>query len=616
MVIEDNNSSIRRSEDKYTFRNMIKCTSFLPLFMFFLILSTLCTGQQPSLETFYEKSGFKETPRYDKTIRFCKQLAQLSPWVHYTRFGMSPQGRELPLLIVDKKGNFNPQSVHSTPNAVILIQACIHAGEPDGKDAGLQLIRDMVVNKKYEELLDNLTILFIPILNVDGHERFGSYNRINQNGPIEMGWRTNAQNLNLNRDYLKAETREIKSWLALFQEWLPDFFIDCHTTDGADYQYAITYGMESSGSMDPDITEWEKQDYLKTVEVRMKESGFPIIPYVSFRNWHDPRSGLETWVSPPMFSQGYCAVQNRPSLLIETHMLKDYQTRVNATYEMIRHSLFVLNRDHLKLIDLVRESDKRTTTMLRTSPFPVSYANSDKDSVMIDFMGYEYEVVTSDLTGGNWFKYKKTPQTLKIPYFNTTHPVTLVNLPEAYIIPPEWTEVITKLNLHGIITHTLTKETRIKVSSYRFRDVNFKSFPFEGRQTAAFVCDTLSEERNFPQGSILIDMNQRQAKIIAHMLEPMASSSLVYWGYFNAVFEQKEYSESYVMEEMARQMIAKDPSLLTELNKKKEEDPKFAKSPQSILNWFYSRTPYWDERRNVYPVGKIVDRAVVEKLKN
>lgn len=596
---------------------MMKNVSIIILFLGLMhINSNIFAQQQPTFETYYEKTGFKETPRYDKTIRFCKQLAQASPWVHYTRFGISGQGRELPLLIVDKKGNFEPSAVHNTHNAVILIQACIHAGEPDGKDAGLLLIRDMVINKKYAELLDNVTILFIPIFNVDGHERFNSYNRINQNGPDEMGWRTNAQNLNLNRDYLKAESPEIKCWLGLFKEWLPDFFIDCHVTDGADYQYALTYGMENTGSMDQALTEWQNQSFLRTVESKMKESGYPITPYVSFRNWHDPRSGLESYASPPMFSQGYCAVQNRPGLLIETHMLKDYHTRVSATYEMLRHSLFVLNRDARKLIELERESDNYTATKLREKLYPVSYDNSQKDSVMIDFLGIDYTMEKSELTGGTWFKYGKTPTTFKVPYFNKVVPDTWVQLPEAYIIPAEWTEVITKLNYHGIQTFTLLKEARLKIVSYKFRDLKFRSTPYEGRQTVSFKCDTIVEERTFPQGTIVVDMNQRLAKVIAYLLEPMAASSLAGWGYFNTIFEQKEYAESYVMEAMARKMIEKDPSLLKDLNKKKEEDPNFAKNPEEILNWFYMKTPYWDSKKNVYPIGKIFDRKVVERLKN
>jgi hypothetical protein len=594
----------------------MKYRLFTLLSILWLSAPRLLFSQSPSVETYYEKSGFKETPRYDKTIRFCKQLAQSSPWIHYTRFGTSLQGRDLPLLIVDKNGNFDPVAVRNSHHAVVLIQACIHAGEPDGKDAGLMLIRDIVINKKYEDIINNITILFIPIFNVDGHEHFGKYNRINQNGPFEMGWRTNAQNLNLNRDYLKAESPEIKNWLLLFQEWLPEFFIDCHVTDGADYQYALTYGMENAGSMDAGLTDWQNQSFLKTVETKMKESGFPITPYVAFRTWHDPRSGLASWASPPMFSQGYCALQNRPSILIESHMLKDYRTRVTATYEMLRHSLYAVNRDYKKLIELEKKSDGYTVEKLRNQPFAVSYDNSKTDSVMIDFLGIDYTMEKSDLSGGMWFKYGDQPKTFKIPYFNKVIPNPLVMLPEVYLIPPEWTEIIAKLKEHGIKTETLQKDSKVKVSSYKFSNIKFRPTPYEGRQTLTFSCDTISEERMYPQGTVIVDMNQRQAKIIAYLLEPQAGSSLLYWGYFNTIFEQKEYAESYVIEEMARKMIEKDPSLRTQLNKKKEEDPQFAKNPQEILNWFYKQTPYWDERINVYPIGKVFDRKIADSIKN
>ncbi|MCX6269742.1 MAG: M14 family metallopeptidase [Bacteroidetes bacterium] len=594
----------------------MKENRFILVLLLMLFPFIYCSAQQTTMETFYEKSGFRETPRYDKTIRFCKQLAQASPWVHYTRFGTSLQGRDLPLVIVDKRGNFDPQAVHNSNNAVVLIQACIHAGEPDGKDAGLMLIRDIVISKKYENLLDNVTLLFIPILNVDGHERFGPGNRINQNGPAEAGWRTNALNLNLNRDYLKAETPEIKSWLSLYQEWLPDFFIDCHVTDGADFQYVITYGMETCGDMDPALTRWQSDEFLRTVDIKMKESGYPIISYVSFRNWHDPRSGLESWATPPMLSQGYCMVQNRPSLLIESHMLKDYKTRVTATYEMLRHSLEVLNRDYRKVIDMVRESDKFTVGELRKTPFPIQYEMSEKDSVMIDFLGFEYTSEKSALSGGQWFKYTNKPAVFRIPYFNKVFPSITAMLPEAYLIPPEWKEVIDKLSVHGIQYFTTKKETRLKVSSYRFREVTFKPIPYEGRQIASFKCDTILEEVTWPVGTIVVDMNQRSAKVIAYLLEPMASTSLAYWGFFNTIFEQKEYAESYVMEKMAREMMEKDPDIVVELQKMKTADPKFAQSPEMILNWFYERTPYWDHKFNVYPIGKTFDKSVVEKLKN
>lgn len=580
-----------------------------------LIWGQSISAQNSNWETYYEKSGCQESPRYDKTVKYCKQLAEASPWVHYVSFGMSAQGRELPLLILNKKGNFDPLSVHATNNAILLIQACIHAGECDGKDAGLMLVRDIVITKKYQDLLDHLTILFIPIFNVDGHERFGSFNRINQNGPREAGWRTNAQNLNLNRDYLKAESPEIQSWLELFNEWLPDFFVDCHVTDGADYQYAATYSLEIFGNMDPRLSDWQEKTYLKEMEKEMKASGFPISPYIMFRNWDDPKSGMFAWPSPPMLSQGYTAVQNRPGLLIETHMLKDYKTRVTATYEFLKHTAVLLNKEYNNLQKLVKEADENTMNpAFRSQAFPVDFVYSKSDSTMIDFLGKEYTVEKSGLSNENWIKYGPKDQTYKLPYFNKVKPKTSVYLPEAYIIPTEWKSVIDKLQFHGIKTRILTKDTRLKVTSYKFRNYKWKSTSYEGRQTVDTECDLIEDERIFPQGSVLIDMNQRAARVIAYLLEPQASGSLLWWGYFNAIFEQKEYSENYVMEAMARKMLKDDPALETEYQKKRAEDPKFGQDPDEVLNWFYKKSPYWDKQKDVYPVGRIMDRNVVNNL--
>ncbi len=587
-------------------------------FFLFLFQGLLfqCIAQNQDWITYYEKSGGLETPRYDKTVRYCRQLSDGSPKVHYQSFGKSAQGRDLPLVIVDKDGRFDPASVQQSGRAIVMIQACIHAGEPDGKDAGLMLIRDMVIANLYPEILDHVTLLFIPILNVDGHERFGPYNRINQNGPKEMGWRTNAQNLNLNRDYLKAESPEIRAWLSLFNEWKPDFFIDCHVTDGADYQYALTYALEENGNMEAGLTEWQKTTFKPELEQKMAQAGFPLVAYVEFKNWHDPRSGLRTHVSPPMLSHGYTASVNRPAILIESHMLKDYKTRVTATFEMLKQALRILSDQHQTLRKLIRDADKFTAgKKFREEPLAVDFEPVQTDSTMIDFLGFEYSMTQSDLSGGNWFTYSKTPATFKIPFFNHFKPKTLIRVPEAYIIPPEWTEVIEKLRIHNIKTFTLTREMNLNVSSDKFKNVKFRPVPNEGRQTLSFETEEITGERMFPAGSVVVEMNQPEARLICSMLEPSAAGSLVYWGYFNTIFEQKEYAESYKMEVVAREMIQKNPGLLKELEIKKAANPEFAKNSWEVLNWFYARTPWWDSHKDVYPVGRIMETKTLESLK-
>ncbi len=586
------------------------------LLLIILLLHFFTNIKAQDWATHYEQSDFKKTPSYAETLDYCKRLDAASPMAALISIGTSPQGKEIPMMIVDRDGLKDPVSIREKGRVITLIQACIHPGEPDGKDAAIILLRDMLINNKHRDLLEKSSILFIPIVNVDGHERFGPYNRINQNGPEEMGWRTNAQNLNLNRDFLKADAGEMQQWLKIYSTWLPEFFIDIHTTDGADFQYALTYDIEVFGTLDSGITRWLSNIYEPRITAKMKENGFPIFPYVQFRNWHDPRSGLRTGAAPPMISQGYAALQNRPALLIETHMLKDYKTRVDATIQMLTHTLFIINHQADNLKTLVEMADKSTAApAFRKQPHPVSWNTSKTDSTMVDFYGFDYQVLKSDLTGGDWFVYDNTrPMVIKLPFFNKSLPETTVLLPEAYIIPAEWAEVINRMKLHGIKMDILTEPAEITVKSYKFKDYEFRRTPNEGRQMVKTGLTDTEETRAFPVGSVIVKTNQRTAKVIAAILEPAASGSYVEWGFFNAVFEQKEYSETYVMEKMAREMLEKSPELRKEFEALKSE-PDFISNQWNILNWFYSKTPYWDQQFLKYPVGKIYDGQVLNQLR-
>ncbi|MDP2424494.1 MAG: M14 family metallopeptidase [Bacteroidales bacterium] len=566
--------------------------------------------------TWYESSGYLETPRYDETVRYCRQLAEASPIIHYTSYGMTPQGREISLLIASKDSKFTPQMAQNSGKAILLIQACIHPGEPDGKDAGLMLLRDMAIKHQHEELLDHVTILFIPIVNPDGHERFGPYSRINQNGPKEMGWRATAQNYNLNRDHVKADAPEMRAWLRLFNEWIPDFFIDIHTTDGADYQYTLTYSLETFGNMDKPLTQWQLEVYEPYIQTTMTEAGFPIFQYVQFRNWHDPRSGMRSGVAPPMYSQGYTSTRNRPGMLIETHMLKDYKTRVSATYNMLIHTLELLNKEYKTLKTLVRNADQHTTLPeFRKEPYPLGWRISTTDSVMVNFLGVEYDIRQSDLTGGPWFVYKPDrPNTYNLPWFNNNIPTSTALLPEAYIIPVEWSTVIERMAAHGVQMHRLSSPLELDVESYRFSNTKWRPTPYEGHHTVTFDQEEITQVRHYMPGSVIIDMNQPAAGLIAHMLEPKSNDSFLYWGFFNAIFEQKEYAETYVMEPLAREMMTQNPELRREFEAHKAANPVYARNQFAILNWFYSRTPYWDRSKDVYPVGKITDRNIVDMI--
>jgi hypothetical protein len=583
-------------------KKMMRTCLLYTLILFIAGCSNNVTTVVP--DTYFEESGFRKTPDYNKTVEYCRILAAANEKIHYTEFGYSFLGKPLPLLIASaSKKVCACSNRHKT---IVLIQACIHAGEPDGKDAGLMLFRDIATKPEYEKLLENVTVLFIPVLNVDGHERFGPYNRINQNGPDSMGWRTNAQNLNLNRDFLNAESPEIQAFAKLCNEWEPDFFIDCHTTDGADYQYPITYSLETHGNMEEGLGNWQEKNYLPFIEKEMEEAGYPIFPYVMFRRWHDPRSGLYTYASPPMLSQGYMATRNCPGLLIETHMLKDYRTRVMATYYMLLKSIeFLAYNDDNNLKKLRINADiKNHTATAGNDSMNIDFSPG-KDSVMVNFRGVEYTSEPSDLTGGVWFKYDTVKKTFTLPFYNQLQVTRKARIPACYIIPPEWKMIAGKLLLHGVKADVLKESQSFTVTFYRFSDVVLRSTSYEGRQRVEkYNMEEYTDTVVFPAGSFVIPCNQPLLRLIMQALEPRAPASYFSWGYFNAILEQKEYSETYVMEKMAREMLASDPVLKAEFENKMK-DPAFAGNSWGIINWFYSKTPYWDTRFNVYPVAKV-----------
>src|SRR5678816_3199060 len=310
--------------------------------------------------THAEQTNYRETPTYADTIDYCRRLAAASPAIEFRSFGNSGQGRELPLLVASESQSFTPETAKAGGKAVVLIQACIHSGEPDGKDAGFALLRDLTITKSVPSILENAVLLFIPIYNTDGHERSSPYSRINQNGPVSMGWRTTRTYQNLNRDYMKADTPETRAWLKLWNEWQPDLFIDCHVTDGADYRCNITYHHEHHDGVDSAVLEWEREVFGRKVAPATEAAGNIISWYLEFVDNRNLELGTRDFNGSPRFSTGYVPLRNRPGILIETHMIKDYRSRVIGTYDFLRAALTEVNNDPDRLVRIGREADQRT----------------------------------------------------------------------------------------------------------------------------------------------------------------------------------------------------------------------------------------------------------------
>jgi len=500
-----------------------------------------------------EKTDYRTTPRYDETMAYVRRIAAAAPrQVRVDTFGKTGEGRDLIAVTVSRDGVFDPQALHRANRPIVLIQNAIHAGEMDGKDSCLALLRDMLVTKTQAKLLDRAVVVIIPIYNADGHERFGPYNRINQNGPEQSGWRVNAQNLNLNRDYVKADAPETRAWLKLWNTLLPDFFVDDHVTDGADYQYDVTFGLSSGPEANVDLGKWQKETVRPYIEQAVNAAGHVAGPLIFLKDDTDPTKGVERFPSIPRFADGYVVLQNRPGMLVEMHMLKDYKTRVTGNYEALRALLEVINRDADKLVQLNRNADAQIIEagksydpaakfVLRTMP--------TKETVPLEFKGFKYQRTLSAVSGAIRIEYTHEPMQITIPRPARLEPSITVAPPRAYIIPAQWTRVIDVLESQGVKMRRTAQAWSGEVETYRCHDMKWNPKSFEGHhvmfspqfeaQGFSGTCDAVRERLWFPPGSAVVPLDQRSARVAIEWLEPEAPDSALVWGYFDSIFEQK-----------------------------------------------------------------------------
>ncbi len=549
-----------------------------------------------------EKTGLTDTPNYDETIAYLKRLAEASRLIKLLPFGRTAQGRTL-YVVLAAKGN--PQDIRSNSRPTLLAQAGIHSGEIDGKDAGLMLLRDLAFGGK-AALLDHANFLFVPIFNADGHERSSEWNRPNQRGPVHQGWRTTAQNLNLNRDYMKADAPEMKAMLHLINTWKPSLYLDLHVTDGIDYQYDITYGFhgwDGTPAWSPQIGAWLDKTWRPAVDAALKAAGHIPGPLINAVNNRDLLAGIPSGPGNPRFSNCYGDLRHLPSVLVENHSLKPYQQRVLGTYVLLVASLRVLG-EHIATLDPAVSADAKA----RPATVPMNWTgNSDRQDTM-DFAGIAYEEYVSPASGTKEIRWLGTPKTYeKIPVHVNTKPGLLLSRPQAYWVPVTKPEVIARLKLHGIALETLTEPRTVTVGMYRLVDPKPQPgegfHPFEGRHTLTTSVEHLTRTENFPAGSVRVSTDQPLGDLAVSLLEPESADSLLAWGFFNEILQRTEYIEGYVIAPLAEKMLADDPQLKAEFEAKLAAEPKFAADPTARLQWFYAQSKFYDDRYLLYPVG-------------
>lgn len=550
------------------------------------------------LTTDFELNDGKVSPTYEDTIKFVDRLIAANP----TQFsslsiGKSFGKREIKMIVASESGQFSSNMIRSNGKPTILIQAGIHSGEIDGKDAGFMLLRDIATGKR-RDLLTKVNILFIPILNVDGHERRGKFNRINQRGPIEMGFRTNGNNLNLNRDYTKLDTPEVKAVLKVIDEFEPDLYVDVHVTDGADYQYDITYGYTPSfASESPQIANVLAEKFQPHIDKTLAKYDHIPGPLVFVMDKREFKSGLAGWVAGPRFSNGWGDIANVPTILVENHSLKPYKQRVLGTYIFLDGAIDALST-HFQALENAVKNEYRTPKRLVLNR---KYATEPD---FINFKGVKYKRFNSALSGQQEVKYLGEPEYYeKLPIYWKKEVVSEIDVPDAFYVPQSYSFISDKLSIHGIKVETVTSTDLVSdLKLATIKDYSFDKTPFEGRfrVKAKFTYNDIKQKDL--TGWYKVSTQQARGKLATHLLHPEAPDSFFSWGSFHTIFQRTEYVENYALVPYARSMLKGNPKLALEFDKKLREDKKFESDPKARLDWLYSKTPYFDQGYLKYPI--------------
>jgi Zinc carboxypeptidase len=610
----------------------------------------------PDLLTTGEKTQWQQTARYDEAIRIMHRLATLSPEVKVIQFGTTSQGRAMYAMIVSSDKAFTPAAAAKTNKAVILIQSGIHSGEIEGKDTALMLVRDMVITKTRAAWLKNAIFLVIPVFNIDGHENRSPFNRANQNGPDITGTRAQAQELNLNRDYIKAATPEMHGFLALYHAWMPDFMFDNHVTDGADYQYDVTWDMAHHEDIGAPTGSWINSRYIPEINKRMEAAGHLVSPYGALRGGGNgeagqfrsaaaeqsgatgqggqtgagrrgnggrdgqsgapgaPSTGKREFfveVFSPRYSHLYAAALNRPCLLVETHSLKSPKTRAWVNYDIMVNSIDIVTEDPQSLRTAIRNSDAKYSAQAGDHNAPPIYLAGKTSAYGHPLQYHSLKTATfpSEITGTPVVRYtaeKDDFETIEHDGIDTT---AEAQEPLGFIVPLQWKEIADELKLHGVQMEIIPRDLNQEFETWRFGDVKYVTSG-EAGQLMDYTLHPVKEKIEVPAGSWWVPLHQQRARLIMALLHPAAPDALIRLGFAASIFQQmgRIGANPYLSVPIATKIAEDHPEWLQEFEAKVTSDPAFAADPQARISWWTSRSNYQPSAVNRYPVLQVWEK--------
>ena len=550
--------------------------------------------------TTFEKSEGKQTATYPEIIQYYQDLSAVYSTVRVEEMGTTDSGLPLHLAIFSPDASFDLESLRQD-HSILFINNGIHPGESDGIDATMMLFRDLAQDSI--PLPENTVIVTIPVYNIGGALNRNSYTRTNQNGPESYGFRGNARNYDLNRDFVKADTRNTRSFYEIFHYVQPDVFIDTHVSNGADYQYSLTHLFTQHDKLGGNLGRYLHQDLMPSLEKSLAEKDWDITPYVNVFN-EVPEKGFTQFNDNPRYSTGYAALWNTLGMMVETHMLKPYEQRVRGTYELLRSMIAVTDK-YSEYIRKLRAAANET--FRKKQLFDFNFVPDSSKFTKIQFKGYEGEMLASEVTGAQRLKYnREAPFTKEVDYYNYFKPTRQVEIPEAYILPQAWWEVRELLELNGVQMTALERDTVITAQVYRIEDFKTSQSPYEGHYLHSDTRVSASMGKvQLREGDFLIPTDQPAIRYLLETLEPEAVDSFFNWNFFDSVLQQKEHFSPYVFENIALRILEENPDMEDAFEARKDSLPEFRNSWYAQLDWIHKNSRHYEPSHMRYPIYRL-----------
>ncbi len=544
-----------------------------------------------------------QSPTYDQILAYFSQLDQESEYAKLISCGPTDIGEPLQLFVIDADKEFDPALSRKRNKSVLLIDNGIHPGEPDGIDACIKLATELLHAGNLQEQLKNVTICIILVYNIDGCLNRNATTRINQNGPEEYGFRGNAQNYDLNRDFIKCDALNAMSFTEIFRNWDPDLFVDTHVSNGADYQYVMTLIATQHSKLTQPLDDYLQQKLSPVLYDEMQAAGFPMCPYVNELD-KIPDNGIAGFLDLPRYSTGYTTLFNTIGFMPETHMLKEYAQRVESTYALLKIFIRFTNAHAAEIMEVREKAVEATKTQ---TVFPINWQLDDSKKGSFLFRGFEAKYKPSEVSGLSRLYYDRTaPFEKNIPYFNDYKATQFITAPKTYIVPQAWRRVIERMKLNLVEMKQLAHDSIMEVEVYYLENFKTSANAYEGHYYhSGLEIRTEIQKIQLHKGDYLIPVNQAANRYIVETLEPQAPDSFFSWGFFDAVLMQKEWYSDYVFEDLAAEILHNDPALRQELETKKSTDKDFANDADAQLEFVLMHSVYHEKSHNRYPVYRL-----------